>query len=48
MKKYIVYTYYSRKRGVTMYVKTHSIEEAIELARKAGDNLKSTDLKRML
>lgn len=48
MKKYIVYTYYSRKRGVTMYVKTHSIEEALELARKAGENIELTDLKRML
>lgn len=45
MKKYKVYTYYRSKRGCEAYVKTHSIEEAIEAARKAGDNLKPTDLK---
>lgn len=44
MKKYKVYTYRS-KRGCEAYIKVHSIEEAIEAARKAGDNLKSTDLK---
>lgn len=45
MKKYKVYTYYSRKRGCEAYIKTHSIEEALELARKAGEDLKLTDLK---
>ena len=46
MKKenYTVYTYYSRKHGSFGYVKTHSVEEAIELARKDGDNIKPTDL----
>lgn len=44
MKKYTVYTFRS-KRGCEAYVKTHSIEEALELARKAGENLKLTDLK---
>lgn len=28
--------------------KTHGIEEALELARKAGENIELTDLKRML
>lgn len=44
MSKYTVYTFRS-KRGCEAYVKTHSIEEALELARKAGENLKLTDLK---
>lgn len=46
MKKenYTVYTYYSRKHGKFGYVKAHSVEEAIELARKDGDNVKPTDL----
>ena len=43
-KNYTVYTYYSHKHGKLGYVKTHSVEEAIELARKDGDNIKPTDL----
>lgn len=46
-KKYKVYTYRS-KRGCEAYVKTHSIEEALELARKAGETIELTDLKRIL
>lgn len=46
-KKYTVYTFRS-KRGCEAYIKTHSIEEALELARKAGENIELTDLKRML
>lgn len=43
-KKYTVYTFRS-KRGCEAYIKTHSIEEALELARKAGENIELTDLK---
>lgn len=46
-KKYKVYTYRS-KRGCEAYIKTHSIEEALELARKAGETIELTDLKRIL
>nr|DAU52268.1 MAG TPA: DNA-directed RNA polymerase subunit alpha [Caudoviricetes sp.] len=44
MKKYTVYTFRS-KRGCEAYIKTHSIEEALELARKAGENVELTDLR---
>ena len=44
MKKYTVYTFRS-KRGCEAYIKMHSIEEALELARKAGENVELTDLR---
>ena len=44
MKKYNVYTYYSRNRKKQAYIKARSVEEVIMCARRAWDNITAADI----